>query len=61
MDTPGDWKKTEDFYCQSPKSISLAFEPNTTMERNTLMQGIKTFSSIHALLHLLHTVVSLTF
>lgn len=61
MDTPGEWKKTEDFYCQSPKSISLAFEPSTTMERNTLMQEIKTFSSIHVLLHLLHRGMSLTF
>lgn len=49
MDTPREWKKREDFYCQSPKSIILAFEPNISMERKTLMRGIKTFRSIHVL------------
>lgn len=39
--TPGEWKKTEEFSFQSPKRISLAFEPNTTVERKTLMQGKK--------------------
>lgn len=42
-DTPGEWKKAEEFSFQSPKRISLAFEPNTTMERKTLMQVKKTF------------------
>lgn len=37
MGAPGEWKKTEDFYCQSPKSIGLDFEPSTTMERKPLM------------------------
>lgn len=56
MNTPREWKMTEDFYCQSPKSISLAFEPNTTTERKTLMQGIKTFRSIH-IVHSLALVI----
>lgn len=41
-ETPEEWKKTEEFSFQSPKRISLAFEPNTTMEK-PLCKGKKTF------------------